>query len=64
MTNTSEKRLRIDQPDFRASEYVFDPIRKHWYCQCEELIEGHWEGFVSVTKTNPIEKKFKTNKND
>jgi hypothetical protein len=64
MENTSEKRLIIDQPDFRVYEYEFDPQRKYWYCQCEELIDGRWEGFISISKTDPNKKNLKTKSND
>jgi len=59
-----ERKLIIDQPDFRAYEYEFDSQRKHWYCLCEELIDGRWEGFISISKTNPNNKHFKTKTND
>ena len=60
----SERTVIIDQPDFRAYEYEFDPQRKHWYCLCEELMDGRWERFISISKTDPNKKHFKTKSND
>ena len=44
--------LAIDQPDFKAG--VWKRTRLHGeaaeYSECYELIEGRWEGFVSVRK--------------
>lgn len=54
------RKLIIDQPDFRVYDYEFDPERKHWYCHCEELINGKWEAFISIRKTNPNKKQSKT----
>ncbi|TRZ74061.1 MAG: hypothetical protein D4R97_04490 [Bacteroidetes bacterium] len=62
--NTSEKRLIINQPDFWVYEYEFDPLRKHWYCLCEELIDGRWEGFISIRKTGTNKKYLKTKTDD
>jgi len=62
--NTSEKRLLINQPDFRVYEYDYDPQLKHWYCLCEELIDDRWEGFISIRKTDPKKKHLKTKTDD
>ena len=61
---TSEKRLIIDHPDFRVYEYDFDPQRKHWYCLCEEFLNGRWEGFISISMTDPNKKHLKSKTND
>ena len=46
------KKLIINKPDFRVYEYEYDSERKQWYCLCEELIDGRWEGFISIRKTD------------
>ena len=46
-----EKILIVDQPDFKKFYPEFDGQRKIWFCECQELIEGHWEGFVSIFKS-------------
>ena len=47
------RRLAIDQPDFRAyePETVSGPHGTRVQIQeCEELVQGRWEGFVSIHK--------------
>ena len=51
-------------PDLGEGGYEFDPQRKHWYCLCEELIDGLWEGLISISLTNPNKKHFKTKTNN
>jgi len=41
---------RIDTDEFKAGQWQFDAKRKEWFCECIELIEGRWEGFVSIRK--------------
>ena len=60
----SERKLIIDQPDFRAYEYDYDSQRKHWFWLCEEFIDGRWKGFISIKKTDPNKKHLKTKTND
>ncbi len=44
-------KLRIDQPDFRATEWTETKIQgvPRLMCECSELVEGRWEGFVAVS---------------
>jgi hypothetical protein len=47
------RRLVIDQPDFRAYEpqWVTGPHGVRMLIrECEELVDGRWEGFVSIRK--------------
>ena len=41
-------KLRIDWPDFKAGPWHVDKERGHKWCEVQELIEGHWEGFVAI----------------
>jgi hypothetical protein len=40
----------VEQPDFRmtAPELRFHRGKAFWVRQCEELIGGRWEGFISM----------------
>lgn len=43
----------IDQPDFRASAWMPAKLKSGElmsYRECQELIAGRWEGFVSIKK--------------
>jgi hypothetical protein len=47
------RKLVIDQPDFRAYEpqWVTGPHGVRMLIrECEELVDGRWEGFVSIRK--------------
>jgi len=41
---------RIETEDFRASEWKWDAEKKQYFCVCEELVDGRWEGFVSIKR--------------
>ena len=46
--------LVINQKDFRKYVAQYDVRRKVWFSYCEELIDGRWEGFVSIQKTGRV----------
>lgn len=51
--NTTETKWAIERPDFRATEWAPTKVRGEagWEASiCEELIEGRWEGFVSIRR--------------
>lgn len=41
---------RIDSPDFRAepATLTWHNGRRYWLRVCSELVDGKWEGFVSM----------------
>ena len=44
---------RIEQPDFKASTWKpakLESGEKVLYCECQQLIDGRWEGYVSITR--------------
>ena len=47
-------RLRIDQEDFKASDWTRTTVWgvPHLMSECYELVGGKWEGFVAIHKIN------------
>lgn len=41
---------RIDTPDFRAEPATLTWVKgkRYWMRECAELVDGKWEGFVSM----------------
>lgn len=49
--NLTENDLRIKLDDFIATKYKYDGVRKVYFSECFELVDGHWEGFISLQES-------------
>lgn len=50
-------KLRINEKDLRASEWKWDSKAGSYYSVVEALIDGRWEGFVSLRNPEELHRK-------